>query len=95
MRGPSLNTLFSLSATQQNCLCTCSPQVPLSPYDNALAIDQMEVAYSTLLQRDVARTDAEIIVGSTRPFAKDDKEHPKIVTYVPSALPSVHCLPLH
>lgn len=57
-------------------------QVPLSPFDNALAIDQMEVAYSTLLQRDVARTDAEGMVGSTRPFAKDDKEHPKIITYI-------------
>ena len=41
----------------------------------------MEVAYSTLLQRDVARNDTEVMIGSTRPFAKDDKEHPKIVTY--------------
>lgn len=57
-------------------------KVPISPFDNALAIDQMEVAYSTLLQRDVARTDAEVMVGSTRPFAKDNKEHPKIITYV-------------
>lgn len=71
-------------------------QVPLSPFDNALAIDQMEVAYSTLLQRDVARTDTEDMVGSTRPFAKDKKEHPKIVTYISSPpLHSVHCLSLH
>ncbi len=45
----------------------------------------MEVAYSTLLQRDVALTDTEAMVGSTRPFAKDNKEHPKIVTYVSSS----------
>ena len=72
------------------------PKVPISPFDNALAIDQMEVAYSTLLQRDVAHTDAKVIVGSTRPFAKDNKEHPKIITYV-SFLHSLRslCLPLH
>lgn len=57
-------------------------KVPLSPFDNVLALDQMQVAYSTLLQRDVARANPEGMVGSTRPFAKDHKEHPKIVTYV-------------
>ena len=52
----------------------------------------MEVAYSTLLQRDVARTDTEVMVGSTSPFAKDKKEHPKIVTYISSSPP--HFSPL-
>lgn len=28
-----------------------APQVPISPFDNALALDQVEVAYSTLLRR--------------------------------------------
>ncbi|KAI0256999.1 hypothetical protein BJV78DRAFT_1159464, partial [Lactifluus subvellereus] len=55
-------------------------EVPLSPFDNALALDHMQVAYSTLLQRDVARANPEGMVGSTRRFAKDNKEHPKIVT---------------
>lgn len=28
--------------------------VPISPYDNTLALDQIETAYTTLLSRDVA-----------------------------------------
>ncbi|KAI9507812.1 arginase family-domain-containing protein [Russula earlei] len=54
--------------------------VPVSPFNNTLALDQMEVAYSTLLWRDVPDPDRERTVGSTRPFAKDDREHPKIVS---------------
>ncbi|KAI0066416.1 Arginase/deacetylase [Artomyces pyxidatus] len=53
--------------------------VPLNPFDNAVALDQMEVAYSTLLKRDVARNSTEG-VGEVRAFAKDKKEHPKIIT---------------
>ncbi|KAH8099281.1 arginase deacetylase [Cristinia sonorae] len=50
--------------------------VPVNAFDNALAVDQMEVAYNTLLARPVA---------SNRPsglakFAKDHREHPRIVT---------------
>src|SRR6266851_4253535 len=41
----------------------------------------MDVTYSTLLQRDVPQPDHERTIGSTRPFAKDNKEHPNIVTY--------------
>ncbi|TDL28341.1 Arginase/deacetylase [Rickenella mellea] len=53
--------------------------VPVSPFDNALAIDQMEVAYSTLLGRDVARNDS-IENSLTMALAKDGKEHPKIIS---------------
>src|SRR6266404_3380265 len=82
-----------LYATQRTADARVALQVPLSPFDNALAIDQMEVAYSTLLQRDVARDDTVDMVGSTWPFAKDNKEHPKIVTYVsPSPPHLVHSL---
>ncbi|KAJ7665896.1 arginase deacetylase [Mycena polygramma] len=50
--------------------------VPLTPMDNAKAIDQMEVAYSTLLARPVqGETKA-----STAAMAKDGKEHPRLVT---------------
>jgi agmatinase len=66
------------------------PKVPVSPFDNALALDQMEVAYSTLLQRDTAHTGLERKIGSTRPFAKDNKEHPRIVSYVLCSSPSCH-----
>jgi Arginase family len=65
------------------------PKVPLSPFDNALALDQMEVAYSTLLQRDVAHSGPERTIVSTRPFAKDNKEHPRIVSYVPRSSPLI------
>jgi agmatinase len=56
------------------------PKVPVSPFNNTLALDQMEVAYSTLLQRDVPHPNLERMIGSTRPFARDKREHPKIVT---------------
>ncbi|KAI0053433.1 Arginase/deacetylase [Auriscalpium vulgare] len=54
--------------------------VPVNPFDNALALEQMEVAYSTLLRRDVARNGSEALTGDMRAFAFDKKEHPKIVT---------------
>ncbi|KZT02498.1 Arginase/deacetylase [Laetiporus sulphureus 93-53] len=54
--------------------------VPVSPFDNALAVDQMEVAYSSLLARPVVTkglTDSPAVV---RDFAKDGQEHPRIIT---------------
>ncbi|KAF9015732.1 arginase family-domain-containing protein [Cyathus striatus] len=56
--------------------------VPVSPFDNALAVDQMEVAYSTLLQRGVSATAKEQweIIGSPE-LSKDGDIHPRIVTY--------------
>ncbi|EJC98717.1 Arginase/deacetylase, partial [Fomitiporia mediterranea MF3/22] len=53
--------------------------VPVSPFDNALAVDQMEVAYSTLLARPVANTSAS---GSykTQSLALDGKAHPRIIS---------------
>ncbi|KAJ7359737.1 arginase deacetylase [Mycena albidolilacea] len=50
--------------------------VPLTPMDNAKAIDQMEVAYSTLLARPVQGETK----SSTAAMAKDGKEHPRLVT---------------
>ena len=52
--------------------------MPILPFDNALAIDQIEVAYSTLLARPVVNQS----LRGTSVFAKDGKEHPRIVTYV-------------
>ncbi|KAI0931263.1 hypothetical protein AcW1_001285 [Taiwanofungus camphoratus] len=53
--------------------------VPVSPFDNALAVDQMEVAYSTLLARPIASqdTDRTAVVGQ---FSKDGKEHPRVIS---------------
>jgi agmatinase len=44
--------------------------------DNAKAIDQIEVAYSTLLARPVQGETK----SSTAAMAKDGKEHPRLVT---------------
>ncbi|KAH9937341.1 Arginase/deacetylase [Fomitopsis serialis] len=54
--------------------------VPVSPFDNALAVDQMEVAYSSLLARGAANNDAAVHPDAVRAFAKDGKEHPRIIT---------------
>ncbi|KAI0639525.1 hypothetical protein C8Q77DRAFT_1205013 [Trametes polyzona] len=53
--------------------------VPVNPFDNALAVDQMEVAYSTLLARPVTSNDSAAH-SVTQRFAKDGKEHPRIIT---------------
>lgn len=50
-------------------------QVPVNPFDNALAVDQMEVAYSTLLHRPVVNESA-----SLQSLSLDGKAHPRIVT---------------
>ncbi|KAJ6520395.1 arginase deacetylase [Mycena sanguinolenta] len=49
--------------------------VPVNPFDNALAVDQMEVAYSTLLSRATAAN------SSPKPrLALDGVDHPRIVS---------------
>ncbi|KAI0036812.1 Arginase/deacetylase [Vararia minispora EC-137] len=53
--------------------------IPLNGYDNAVAIDQMEVAYSTLLARPVAKT-GDGGFDATSAFAKDGRAHPRILT---------------
>ena len=56
--------------------------MPVSPFDNALAVDQMEVAYSSLLARPISSdqddTDSAFSVGPS--LAKDGVAHPRIVT---------------
>lgn len=61
--------------------------VPVSPFDNALAIDQIEVAYSTLLARPVKRNEPTEAEGSTihqrlRSLARDGVGHPRVVRSV-------------
>ncbi|TFK56759.1 Arginase/deacetylase [Heliocybe sulcata] len=53
--------------------------VPVSPFDNALAVDQMETAYTTLLERPVVSKD-ESRVWSSKDIAKDKEEHPRIIS---------------
>ncbi|KAJ7665091.1 Arginase/deacetylase [Mycena polygramma] len=49
--------------------------IPVNPFDNALAVDQMEVAYSTLLSRPtIAKT------ALTQEMASDGVDHPRIVS---------------
>jgi agmatinase len=51
-------------------------KVPVSPFDNALAMDQIEVAYSTLLARPSTRGESDPV---TSLVANDGGEHPRIV----------------
>ncbi|KAJ3557113.1 hypothetical protein NM688_g1647 [Phlebia brevispora] len=53
--------------------------VPVSPFDNALAVDQMEVAYSSLLARPVVDQTGDAFTVAPH-LAKDGKAHPRIVT---------------
>ncbi|KAL0954311.1 hypothetical protein HGRIS_003310 [Hohenbuehelia grisea] len=54
--------------------------VPISAYDNAKAMDQMEAAYSTLIGRPVQGGTAGPLRQWTAPLAKDGKEHPRVIT---------------
>jgi len=51
--------------------------VPISPFDNALAIDQIEVAYSTLLARPPTRGESDPV---TSLISNDGREYPRIVS---------------
>ncbi|KAF9245905.1 arginase deacetylase [Melanogaster broomeanus] len=53
--------------------------VPVSPYDNALAVDQMTTAYSTLLRRPINGT-STVRGIQTGKLAKDGVNHPRIIT---------------
>ncbi|EKD00234.1 hypothetical protein A1Q2_05411 [Trichosporon asahii var. asahii CBS 8904] len=61
---------FDSSSPQIDC-----NDVPISPYDPALAIDEMQTAYATLINRPVVNAD-----GYTAQLAKDGREHPRILT---------------
>jgi agmatinase len=58
--------------------------VPVSPFDNALAIDQIETAYTTLLARPVKSNSSETSVARERlrSLAVDGVEHPRIIRLV-------------
>lgn len=66
--------------------CPARPQVdcgdiPISPYDNALAYAQIEAAYGSLLSRPTSpSTDAQQLTVGSRGQARDGREHPKIIT---------------
>jgi guanidinobutyrase / D-arginase len=49
----------------------------VSPFDNALAVGQIEAAYTTLLERPIASPHGSF---SSAHLAKDGKEHPRIVS---------------
>src|ERR1700761_6903823 len=55
-------------------------QVPITPMDNAKAIDQMEAAYATLLSRPVKGGATSAYKSRTAAFAKDGEEHPRLIT---------------
>ncbi|KAG5647680.1 hypothetical protein DXG03_008403 [Asterophora parasitica] len=52
--------------------------IPVTPFDNAVAVDQIEVAYSTLLERTPVGGFGQRDI--TRALSKDGLEHPRIVS---------------
>ncbi|KAJ7836524.1 Arginase/deacetylase [Mycena leptocephala] len=54
--------------------------IPISAYDNAVAIDQMEAAYSTLLSRPVQGGTTAAYKPRTAAFALDGIEHPRLIS---------------
>ncbi|KAJ7612472.1 Arginase/deacetylase [Mycena polygramma] len=54
--------------------------IPVSAYDNAVAIDQMEAAYATLLARPVKGGTTAAYKPRTAAFAVDGIEHPRLVS---------------
>jgi len=50
-------------------------QIPITPFDNKLALAQMELAYTTLLNRPIVSKTA----GRNTVLGKDGQEHPRIV----------------
>ena len=58
-------------------------QVPVVATDNAVAMAQMEVAYTTLMNRPVVNiTSLPNLPDPTKNFSLDNKSHPRIVTFV-------------
>lgn len=55
--------------------------VPITPFNNFVAIDQMQIAYETLLSRPVRTASEDIRSGlKTATIAKDGIDHPRLVT---------------
>jgi hypothetical protein len=74
-RGYSLS--WGLNPYLEGNIVDCG-DVPVNPFDNRLAVDQIEVAYSTLLRR-VSNPDLNGPMH-TALLAKDGLEHPRIVS---------------
>ena len=68
-----LNILLLLFTLKTLTLTLTRPQVPLTPIDSLKALDQMEAAYSTLLNRPVQGGVSSAYKSSTAKFAKDGK----------------------
>ncbi|KAF8336573.1 arginase family-domain-containing protein [Cantharellus anzutake] len=80
-RGYSLAWEASPYSTNDTTVLDCG-DVPISPFDNSIAVAQMAAAYSTLLARPVANPCTESIRSScvTKRLSIDGKDHPRIVT---------------
>jgi len=50
-------------------------QIPITPFDNKLALSQMELAYTTLLNRPIVSKTAR----KNTVLSRDGQEHPRIV----------------
>ncbi|KNZ80615.1 Putative agmatinase 1 [Termitomyces sp. J132] len=86
--GPSYTISWGSNPFAQGAKILDCGDVPVSPFDNALAVDQIEVAYSTLLNRTPAGTSKG--KEPTRALSKDGLEHPRIVLPILRSLHKVY-----
>ncbi|KAJ7749506.1 Arginase/deacetylase [Mycena maculata] len=69
------NSPYDLGAAFLDC-----GDIPITAVHNEKAMDQMEVAYDTLLARPVRGGVTSAYKSRTAAFAKDGKEHPRLIT---------------
>ena len=76
------NVPLGVNAFQMNLTIVDCGDVPVTPYDNAFAINQIEQAHKTLLHRTPAsQLGADPFTGKKlTSIAQDGKEHPRIIT---------------
>ncbi|KAG8716242.1 hypothetical protein FRC11_006636 [Ceratobasidium sp. 423] len=72
-------TAWGYSPYEQNTTIVDCGDVPTIPFDIFKAVDQIDTAYSTLINRPVA-TETNFGANTTRNAAKDGKPHPRVMT---------------
>ncbi|CAE6388018.1 unnamed protein product [Rhizoctonia solani] len=72
-------TTWGYNPYDQNTTIMDCGDVPTIPFDIPMAMDQIDTAYSTLIQRPVA-TESNFGSNITKNAAKDGKPHPRIMT---------------
>ncbi|CAE6481135.1 unnamed protein product, partial [Rhizoctonia solani] len=72
-------TAWGYNPYDQNTTIMDCGDIPVIPFDIFKAVDQIETAYSTLIDLPVA-TETSLGANTTRKAAKDGKPHPRVMT---------------